>query len=215
MSTDNSLSSSCFSQLYKSRETLTSIFKNIGYDTSGYDNFTSNEVHSMLSNKQLDMLVERPANKIYIKYYNIVGKKLQKTNIRSMIDDLFYIENILNKDNDKLMIITNEDANDTLVSYLKNIWEQEHVHITIISIRRLQFNILNHSLVPKHIILNNDEKNEFYTKYNIMNNKQIPEISRFDPVSQIIGMVPGNICKIIRPSKTAITTNYFRICVNH
>jgi DNA-directed RNA polymerase subunit H (RpoH/RPB5) len=169
----------------------------------------------MLSNKQLDMLLERPSNKIYIKYYNIVCKKLQKTNIRSMIDDLFYIENILNKDNDKLMIITNEDANDTLVSYLKNIWEQEHVHITIISIRRLQFNILNHSLVPKHIILNNDEKNEFYTKYNIMNNKQIPEISRFDPVSQIIGMVPGNICKIIRPSKTAITSNYFRICVNH
>ncbi|RZD40200.1 MAG: DNA-directed RNA polymerase subunit H [Methanobacteriota archaeon] len=104
------------------------------------------------------------------------------------------------------MIITNEDANDTLVS---------HVHITIISIKRLQFNILNHSLVPKHIILNNEEKDEFYKKYNIMNDKQIPEISRFDPVSQVIGMIPGNICKIIRPSKTAITTNYYRLCVNH
>ena len=215
MSSDNVFSSSLFSQLYKSRETLINIFKTIGYDTSGYDNFTSNEVHSMLNNKQLDMLLERSTNKIYIKYFNIMCKKLQKTNIRSMIDDLFYIENILNKDTDKLMIITNEDANDTLVSYLKNIWEQEHVHITIISIKRLQFNILNHSLVPKHIILNNEEKDEFYKKYNIMNDKQIPEISRFDPVSQVIGMIPGNICKIIRPSKTAITTNYYRLCVNH
>ena len=215
MSSDNVFSSSLFSQLYKSRETLINIFKTIGYDTSGYDNFTSNEVHSMLNNKQLDMLLERSTNKIYIKYFNIMCKKLQKTNIRSMIDDLFYIENILNKDTDKLMIITNEDANDTLVSYLKNIWEQEHVHITIISIKRLQFNILNHSLVPKHIILNNEEKDEFYKKYNIMNDKQIPEISRFDPVSQVIGMVPGNICKILRPSKTAITTNYYRICVNY
>lgn len=215
MSSDNLFSSSLFSQLYKSRETLINIFKNIGYDTSGYDNFTSNEVHSMLNNKQLDMLLERSTNKIYIKYFNIMCKKLQKTNIRSMIDDLFYIENILNKDTDKLMIITNEDANDTLVSYLKNIWEQEHVHITVISIKRLQFNILNHSLVPKHIILNNEEKDEFYKKYNIMNDKQIPEISRFDPVSQVIGMVPGNICKIIRPSKTAITSNYYRLCVNH
>jgi DNA-directed RNA polymerase subunit H (RpoH/RPB5) len=215
MSSDNVFSSSLFSQLYKSRETLINIFKTIGYDTNGYDNFTSNEVHSMLNNKQLDMLLERSTNKIYIKYFNIMCKKLQKTNIRSMIDDLFYIENILNKDTDKLMIITNEDANDTLVSYLKNIWEQEHVHITIISIKRLQFNILNHSLVPKHIILNNEEKDEFYKKYNIMNDKQIPEISRFDPVSQVIGMIPGNICKIIRPSKTAITTNYYRLCVNH
>lgn len=215
MSSDNLLTSSCFSQLYKSRETLINIFKHIGYDTGGYENFTSNEVHSMLSNKQLDMLLERPVNKIYIKYYNVVGKKLQKTNIRSMIDDLFYIENILNKDTDKLMIITNEDANDTLVTYLKNIWEQEHVYIAIISIQRLQFNILNHSLVPPHIILNKDETTDFYRKYNIMNDKQIPEISRFDPVSQIIGMEPGTICKIIRPSKTAITTNYFRLCVNH
>ncbi len=206
MSSDNVFSSSLFSQLYKSRETLINIFKTIGYDTNGYDNFTSNEVHSMLNNKQLDMLLERSTNKIYIKYFNIMCKKLQKTNIRSMIDDLFYIENILNKDTDKLMIITNEDANDTLVS---------HVHITIISIKRLQFNILNHSLVPKHIILNNEEKDEFYKKYNIMNDKQIPEISRFDPVSQVIGMIPGNICKIIRPSKTAITTNYYRLCVNH
>ena len=85
----------------------------------------------------------------------------------------------------------------------------------IISIKRLQFNILNHTLVPKHIILNNDEREAFYKKYNIMNDKQIPEISRFDPVSQIIGIVPGEICKIIRPSKTAITSDYYRICVNY
>jgi len=215
MSCDNCFSSTLFSQLYKSRETLINILKNIGYDTTGYDNFTSNEIRSMLNNKQLDLLLERPNNKIYIKYFNIVGKKLQKTNIRNMIDDLFYIENILNKKNDKLMIITNEDANDTLVSNLKDLWEQEHIHIMIISIKRLQFNILNHSLVPKHIILNNDEKEEFYTKYNIMSDKQIPEISRFDPVSQVIGIEPGNICKIIRPSKTAITSNYYRICVNY
>lgn len=215
MSNDNVFSSSLFSQVYKSREVLISILKTIGYDTSGYDNFTSNEVHSMLNNKQLDMLAERKENKIYIKYFNIMGKKLQKTNIRSMIDDLYYIENILNKDTDKLMIITNDDGNDTLVSYLKDLWEQENIHIMIISIKRLQFNILNHTLVPKHIILNNDEKEAFYKKYNIMNDSQIPEISRFDPVSQIIGIVPGEICKIIRPSKTAITSDYYRICVNY
>lgn len=215
MSNDNVFSSSLFSQVYKSREVLISILKTIGYDTSGYDNFTSNEVHSMLNNKQLDMLAERKENKIYIKYFNIMGKKLQKTNIRSMIDDLYYIEHILNKDTDKLMIITNDDANDTLVSYLKDLWEQENIHIMIISIKRLQFNILNHTLVPKHIILNNDEKEAFYKKYNIMNDSQIPEISRFDPVSQIIGIVPGEICKIIRPSKTAITSDYYRICVNY
>lgn len=215
MSNDNVFSSSLFSKLYKSREVLVSVSKMLDYDTSGYDNFTSNEVHSMLSKKQLDMLLERNGNKMYINYFNIIGKKLQKTNIRNMIDDLYYVENILNKDTDKLMIITNDDANDTLVSYLKDLWEQEHVHIIVMSINRLQFNLLNHTLVPKHIILNNDEKDAFYKKYNILDDKQIPEISRFDPVSQIIGVQPGEICKIIRPSKTAITSDYYRICVNY
>lgn len=215
MSNDNVFSSSLFSKLYKSREVLTSVSKMLGYDTSGYDNFTSNEVHSMLTKKQLDMLLERNGNKMYINYFNIIGKKLQKTNIRNMIDDLYYVENILNKDTDKLMIITNDDANDTLVSYLKDLWEQEHVHIIVMSIDRLQFNLLNHTLVPKHIILNNDEKDAFYKKYNILDDKQIPEISRFDPVSQIIGIRPGEICKIVRPSKTAITTDYYRFCVNY
>lgn len=215
MSNDNVFSSSLFSKIYKSREVLVSVSKMLDYDTSGYDNFTSNEVHSMLSKKQLDMLLERNGNKMYINYFNIIGKKLQKTNIRNMIDDLYYVENILNKDTDKLMIITNDDANDTIVSYLKDLWEQEHVHIIVMSIDRLQFNLLNHTLVPKHIILNNDEKDAFYKKYNILDDKQIPEISRFDPVSQIIGVQPGEICKIIRPSKTAITSDYYRICVNY
>ena len=49
-------------------------------------------------------------------------------------------------------------------------------------------------------------------RYNIVNDTELPEISRYDPVAQAIGMRPGQICKIIRPSKTAITTDYYRIC---
>ena len=32
----------------------------------------------------------------------------------------------------------------------------------------------------------------------------IPNISRFDPVAQVIGIRPGEYCEIIRPSKTGI-----------
>ena len=75
-------------------------------------------------------------------------------------------------------------------------------------------NILEHSYVPQHIILNKEEENKFREKYNIRSNADIPEISRFDPVAQVICMKPGQICKIIRPSKNAIISNYYRICLN-
>ena len=46
----------------------------------------------------------------------------------------------------------------------------------------------------------------------IINNEQFPDISRFDPVAQVIGIRPGQVCEILRPSKTAITAPYYRIC---
>ena len=48
--------------------------------------------------------------------------------------------------------------------------------------------------------------------YNIKEDSEIPTISRYDPVALAIGMRPGEVCKIERPSKTAIMTNYYRIC---
>ena len=46
-----------------------------------------------------------------------------------------------------------------------------------------------------------------------MNDNQFPIISRFDPVAQSIGIRPGQVCEIIRPSKTAIIAPYYRVCV--
>jgi DNA-directed RNA polymerase subunit H (RpoH/RPB5) len=54
---------------------------------------------------------------------------------------------------------------------------------------------------------------DIINKYNITEKSQFPDISRFDPVARAIGIRPGQVCNIIRPSKTSITTNYYRICL--
>ena len=43
------------------------------------------------------------------------------------------------------------------------------------------YNILKHDLVPPHRILSETEKTNIEKKYNITNDSQFPEISRFDP----------------------------------
>jgi DNA-directed RNA polymerase subunit H (RpoH/RPB5) len=100
-----------------------------------------------------------------------------------------------------------------LTNELKHIWESDGIFIVIESIKRLQFNILKHTLVPEHRILNNNEVTEIMKKYNITDKAQFPDISRFDPVARVIGLRPGEVCHIIRPSKTAIEANYYRVCV--
>ena len=98
-----------------------------------------------------------------------------------------------------------------------DIYENEGIFIRILALKRLQFNILKHSLVPPHSILTDKKEiDDFIRKYNINPktiNKQLPDISRFSPVSLVIGIRPGEICKIERDSKTAINSLFYRICI--
>jgi len=211
-------SSSLISSIYNSRKNILELVERQGYNISDYSNFSVNEVNSMKQNNQLDMLLEmkeenpttKIKNKIYIKYY--LTKMIRPANIQEIIDDLFNLEEILTK-NDTLYIIIKDEINETIMSELKQIWETDGIFIVIENIKRLQFNILKHSFVPDHQIINDNEVKEIMIKYNITDKIQLPDISRFDPVSRAICLRPGMICKIIRPSKTAIQTNYYRICI--
>lgn len=195
--------------------------KKQGYKVDDYDNFSINEVNSMKMNNQLDMLLEqkqeetdtvsnKPTNKIYIRYH--LEKTIRPTNLQEMIDDLFNLEQILTKE-DTLFVIIKDEVNETLANELKHIWEKDGIFIVIENIKRLQFNILNHSLVPEHRIIHEYEILDIMKKYNITDRTLFPDISRFDPVAKVLCLRPGQVCHIVRPSKTTITADYYRICV--
>jgi len=196
-------------QVYNSRKNLLEILETRGFNTSSYNNFSISEIGILTEQDQLDMLLEDSNNKkIYVKYY--INKVIKPANIYNMIEDLFYLENILTKKDD-LMIIVKDEPNETLVQTVKDIWMQDSIYTSTINIKRLQFNILNHVLVPKHSILSKPEEMEFKRKFNILDNN-IPDISYFSPVSLVLGIRPNDIVKIERKSRTAIKADFYRIC---
>ena len=212
-------SSILISHIFNSRKTVLELMAKQGYNVNDYANFSINEVNSMKLNNQLDMLLETrdervsdetPKKKIYIRYY--LASRPAPKNIQEMIDDLFVLTETLKK-TDTLFIIIKDDPNETLINELKHIWESEGIFIVIESIKRLQFNILEHVLVPPHRVMVESEVKKIMTKYNITDKIQFPDISRFDPVARVIGLRPGQVCNITRASKTAIETNYYRVCV--
>jgi DNA-directed RNA polymerase subunit H (RpoH/RPB5) len=210
--------SSLITSVYTSRKNILDLMNKQDYNTEEYSNFSINEVNAMFQNKQLDILLEKKVEdestkrkkKIYIRYY--LTKTIRPSNVYEMTDDLFNLEEILTKD-DTLYVIIKDEINETLINELKHIWEKDKIFIVIQSIQRLQFNILNHVLVPEHKIISSMEVNEVKKRFNITDNNIFPEISRFDPVAQAIGIRPGEVCEIKRPSKTAIKSLYYRICV--
>jgi len=208
-----SLSSNRILTIYKSRQTIIKQLEALGYNVTDYEQFSINEIDAMYSNDQLDMLVTRATDgkKIYVKYL-INIKQLRKDNLDQLVEDLYDIETVLEK-KDTLVIITNDEPNDTIITKLKYLYDHSGIFLVIHHIKRLQFNVLKHELVPKATILSTEEVENIKKKYNLHTTSQLPEISRFDPQALALCLRPKEIIQIDRKSNTALLYSYYRICV--
>lgn len=197
--------------IFKSRNNILEILEEArNFDITNYKNYSINEIGILINNEQLDMLLEKPDGiKVYIKYY--INKVLNAQKIYDIVEDLYNIESILTKKDD-LYLIVKDDINDTIIQTIKEIWLNENIYISIISLKNLQFNILKHKMVPKHRVLTETEKEEIKKKYNILRDSNIAGISYFDPVALALGLRPGNLVEIDRNSKTSISSKFYRIC---
>lgn len=217
---------SLITKIYKSRKIILDQLKTRGYDISEYENFSFNEIHVLNQNNQLDLLLDSVDKKInkkcYVKYH--MTGKLTKGIIDDTIDDLFTMESILNDDEltksesvlkktDDLIIIIKDKINDPMKSFITNLYNKDKKYVSVYNINRYLFNILEHSIVPQHEPLTLEKKNFLAKKFNIMNEKQWPEINRFDPVAQAIGLRPNQLCKIYRKSPTSLVSIYYRLCI--
>ena len=239
----SSNASKTIARLYNARKNLLDLLMVQGYDVEGYTHFGVNEVNDMYAHKQLDMLVEtksssssdkskekkeegkgKPKKKAYIKFH--LEKMLSTGHINDLIEDLYVLgsggevgglgistnaNDTVLTERDTLIIVTKQEVK-TMNQYLNQLFLQGRF-IVLLSLDRLQFNILNHQYVPPHTILSKEELDEMMKKYNVADKSQLPDISRYDPVALAIGMRPGDVCKIDRPSKSAIHSTYYRVCV--
>jgi DNA-directed RNA polymerase subunit H (RpoH/RPB5) len=204
-------SSTIVSQVYKARNTLLAQLAEQGYDVSKLLGSSITEVGTMLKHDQLDFMVTREDGRnTFVKFHH--AKALRPANVYDFVDQLFKSDDAVLAPTDTLYIVANSDANDTLVRVLGLLWQQEKFYVVVNSLAKLQYNALEHVLVPKHVVLSDAEAAEVRTKYSIRKDSQLPAISRFDPIAVIIGLRPGQVCRITRPSRTSINATNYRFC---
>lgn len=196
----------------KARNNLLDILEVRGFNVKDYKGFSVNDVHTLIVNNTLDLFIENPESKkkAYIKFYNL-EKTIRPSNIYELVEQIFNVENILQKTDD-LIIIVKDEPNESLIKTLQQIYEHDGVFISLIFIDRLQFNILNHNLVPEMKVLNSDEKQLIKEKFNVLEDTNFPTVSRFDPPSIVLGLRPGELLEITRKSNTSINSKFYRIC---
>lgn len=75
-----------------------------------------------------------------------------------------------------------------------------------------EINIFESDLVPRHILLTEEQKSQFLDRYNV-SLRQLPRIKHEDAVIKRLGAKRGDIIHIVRTDPTLGDYDYYRVVV--
>jgi DNA-directed RNA polymerase subunit H (RpoH/RPB5) len=219
-------------QLYRSRKTILKILEDRHYNVKPYENFGPNEIEAMLvataTNKdkdketgsafRIDVEREKPADspirKCRVMYvFNKLKSRLAgfMKNITSD-DGPDYIDP---SDTELIVILAHPEGETVVETYHSEAYKQwsdpkRKFRISFFRIANLVIHPSSHTLVPKHEYL---PKKEAEALFSSTERLKLPFI-RFheDMQARILGLVPGDIVKITRPSPSSGEYVIYRIC---
>jgi DNA-directed RNA polymerase subunit H (RpoH/RPB5) len=91
-------------------------------------------------------------------------------------------------------------------------WQQQKARMTFFHIKQVVVHLGRHVLVPKHRKLSAEEGKAEMARLHVTQKSQFTLIKHHDIQSRLMGLVPGDIVEILRPSPTAGVARILRIC---
>ena len=203
--------------LFRSRQTLLDILKDKGYNVTPYLKFGPFEIESMASSSKegaLRMdLVKEDGGKCRVEY----AIPRVKNRLTGFLNKLLADEEgepLIDPETTEVIVITLEAIGDSFNTAALNAWNKQKLRISFFDANTLVSNPLNHVLVPKHSFLPESEHADFMKAHYIQSKYTLPIIKvHEDIIGRILGLVPGDIVKIIRPSPQAGQCETYRICM--
>jgi DNA-directed RNA polymerase subunit H (RpoH/RPB5) len=194
--------------VFNARNHLFDILQSRGYEVGDYVGYDMSHVAAMMEHSQLNVMLQGKTNKVFVHF-----QLSAKLNVSKVVSSLFEEEDSVLKPDDDLVIVYKSEPNDTIRAEIDEVWNKMGIYVTVLYLKRLQFNLLKHDMVPAHRVLSEKERDQIYAKLNIRTGADLPSISRYDPVASVLCMRPGQVCEIERKSKTSVKSLYYRYCV--
>jgi DNA-directed RNA polymerase I, II, and III subunit RPABC1 len=181
--------------LFKVRQNILEMLEDRNYSIP--DDMKSihiDEFNAMCNNDAQSFLIKGNSNNDIYVYIHIKQKLFGKKDLKEVVEEAkeTYNENI-----NVLLILDkyNQSAIDKELHIYKN--------VEFFQRKQMVFNITKNYLVPKHILLTEEEKQEVFKIYKTDSINIFPIISKNDPLARYYNMQVGNLCKIIRSCPTS------------
>jgi len=179
-------------KLFKIRKTLLEMLGDRKYQIpSEIKDLNIQHFMAQYENNEIDIVLDN----MYVRFFEedkSFAKNDLKNNYAEIVEENGDTINVI-------IIIKDKIASAVKTELGKNIYS----NLEIFTHNELIFNITKNYLVPKHILLNEEEKQEVYNKYNMKNNDHFQQILVTDPVAKYYAMRVGDLCKIIRSSPSS------------
>ena len=232
----SSIKSSLADVLIRSRTTILDLLERRGYNVEPYKKFTGPDLLKVIEGHN-DILKGQIALRIDVVHredstrHAIVDYRLDA--IKQQVSQGTLVKKLLDTaasaDDPQFLTISAPETTEVIILYVPRsmteenesydkaaleAWVQHKLKIQFFPIHRLVSNPLNHMLQPKFEIVPDDQVAEILKKNYATSKTQFPYI-RFhtDMAARCLGLVPGQVVKITRPSLSAGSYELYRTCV--
>jgi DNA-directed RNA polymerase I, II, and III subunit RPABC1 len=191
---------------FRVRKTSMEMLEDRGFEVSEEDkNMNYEDFTNRLEENAIQLIAVHRNNPIKMAYVTFIldAKSFSKKDLialKALIDEKY-------PTNEMTVIIVQDKQTPQIAKELLN---DEYKLYEIFSMKNLMFNITHHEIVPKHIILSQEEI-ELMLKLFKTTRAQLPKLLTTDPVAKYYGMKAGDVCKIIRQSPMTGESYYYRI----
>ena len=191
---------------FRVRKTTMEMLEDRGYEVSEEDkNMNYEDFTNRLEENAIQLIANHRTNPIKMVYVAFIldAKSFSKKDLvalKALMDEKY-------PTNEVTVIIVQDKQTPQIAKELLN---DEYKLYEIFSMKNLMFNITHHEIVPKHIILSQEEI-ELMLKRFKTTRAQLPKLLTTDPVAKYYGMKTGDVCKIIRQSPMTGESYYYRI----
>lgn len=212
--------------LYRSRITLLNMLEKNGYNVKPFRHFGPTEISQMIQANQqgnalrMDLMREQGEGpKACVVVYRLEKQKSNKFSelIASIYDQKDVPEDKkYNFEDTEVIVILDEPIVEAFHIAAANQWKKKN-RIRFFEASHIVHDPSSFAIVPKHEKISDEEAekmlNEVYLK-NTKADKNLLPIIRFheDPQARWLGLVPGDIVKITRPSPMSGEYITYRVC---